>query len=467
MNGAAAKILVVDDEAIARANLARVLAHDGHETAQAGSGSIALEMLQHGEYDLVLTDLIMPDMGGLELLERVRARFPGTEVIVVTGYPMVETAVEAMRKGAYHYLAKPYQLDEARLLVARALEKRRLYLEVARMRSLLETREGPLLLGDAPVMRELKRTIARVAPSDASVLILGDTGTGKELAARSIHALSRRAGGRFLAVNCGALQEELLESELFGHEQGAFSGAVRRKPGLFEAACGGTLFLDELGEMSPAMQVKLLRALQERVIRRVGGTRDIEVDVRVLAATNRNLRLEVSRGNFREDLYYRLAVITLRMPALAERREDIPLLAHFFLETGARRSRRRTRKKTRKEPASLDRLMMPMDQGVAKPRNSRKTRLSKGAPSRLEIRMRWEKGLCVKVNRAQSPSSPTAKATALATASWGVAIYQLTTQPASMAQRIWCPTRRWAKSRTTKTKPTISDAGGQRSPLGS
>ena len=159
MNGAAAKILVVDDEAIARANLARVLAHDGHETAQAGSGSIALEMLQHGEYDLVLTDLIMPDMGGLELLERVRARFPGTEVIVVTGYPMVETAVEAMRKGAYHYLAKPYQLDEARLLVARALEKRRLYLEVARMRSLLETREGPLLLGDAPVMRELKRTI--------------------------------------------------------------------------------------------------------------------------------------------------------------------------------------------------------------------------------------------------------------------------------------------------------------------
>ena len=338
MNGAAAKILVVDDEAIARANLARVLAHDGHETAQAGGGSIALEMLEHGEYDLVLTDLIMPDMGGLELLERVRARFPGTEVIVVTGYPMVETAVEAMRKGAYHYLAKPYQLDEARLLVARALEKRRLYLEVARMRSLLEKREGPLLLGDAPIMRELKRTIARVAPSDASVLILGDTGTGKELAARSIHALSRRAGGRFLAVNCGALQEELLESELFGHEQGAFSGAVRRKPGLFEAACGGTLFLDELGEMSPAMQVKLLRALQERVIRRVGGTRDIEVDVRVLAATNRNLRLEVSRGNFREDLYYRLAVITLRMPALAERREDIPLLAHFFLETGARRA---------------------------------------------------------------------------------------------------------------------------------
>ena len=332
MNGAAAKILVVDDEAIARANLARVLAHDGHETVQAGGGSIALEMLQHGEYDLVLTDLIMPDMGGLELLERVHARFPGTEVIVVTGYPMVETAVEAMRKGAYHYLAKPYQLDEARLLVARALEKRRLYLEVARMRSLLETREGPLLLGDAPVMRELKRTIARVAPSDASVLILGDTGTGKELAARSIHALSRRAGGRFLAVNCGALQEELLESELFGHEQGAFSGAVRRKPGLFEAACGGTLFLDELGEMSPAMQVKLLRALQERVIRRVGGTRDIEVDVRVLAATNRNLRLEVSRGNFREDLYYRLAVITLRMPALAERREDIPLLVAHFVE---------------------------------------------------------------------------------------------------------------------------------------
>ena len=278
----------------------------GRISARITCRSIALEMLQHGEYDLVLTDLIMPDMGGLELLERVRARFPGTEVIVVTGYPMVETAVEAMRKGAYHYLAKPYQLDEARLLVARALEKRRLYLEVARMRSLLETREGPLLLGDAPVMRELKRTIARVAPSDASVLILGDTGTGKELAARSIHALSRRAGGRFLAVNCGALQEELLESELFGHEQGAFSGAVRRKPGLFEAACGGTLFLDELGEMSPAMQVKLLRALQERVIRRVGGTRDIEVDVRVLAATNRNLRLEVSRGNFREDLYYRL-----------------------------------------------------------------------------------------------------------------------------------------------------------------
>lgn len=251
MNGATATILVVDDEAIARANLARVLAHDGHETAQAGGGSIALEMLEHGEYDLVLTDLIMPDMGGLELLERVRARFPGTEVIVVTGYPMVETAVEAMRKGAYHYLAKPYQLDEARLLVARALEKRRLYLEVARMRSLLEKREGPLLLGDAPVMRELKRTIARVAPSDASVLILGDTGTGKELAARSIHALSRRAGGRFLAVNCGALQEELLESELFGHEQGAFPGLCAVNRGFSRRLAAARSFWTNWGKCRP------------------------------------------------------------------------------------------------------------------------------------------------------------------------------------------------------------------------
>ncbi len=331
------RLLVVDDEAIARDNLALALRRQGHEAVTAGSGSEALALLQGGDFDMVLTDLMMEGMDGLELLRSIKAKYPDVEVVVITGYPTVDTAVEAMRAGAYDYLAKPYRIDEARLLVHKALEKRRLRLEVARLREQLRDRSLPVpLLGEAPCMRELKRTIARTAPSDVNVLILGETGTGKEVAARMVHLFSRRSEGRFLAINCGAFNEELLESELFGHEQGAFSGAARQKKGLFEAAEGGTLFLDEVGEMSLAMQVKLLRAVQERTVRRVGGTADIPVDVRLVAATNKDLRTEVEAGRFRQDLFFRLNVLVLTMPPLAQRRDDLPLLAHFFAEKAAR-----------------------------------------------------------------------------------------------------------------------------------
>lgn len=332
-----ARILVVDDEVIARDNLALVLARQGHETFTAANGAEALELLAGADFDLVLTDLMMQGMDGLDLLRAVRMRHPDTEVVVVTGYPTVKTAVEAMHAGAYHYLPKPYDLSEARALVQKALEKRRLKQEVARLREQLRERSLPVpLLGAAPCMQALKRTIAQVAPSDVTVLILGETGTGKELAARMVHLFSRRSEARFLAINCGAFNEELLESELFGHEQGAFSGAVRQRKGLFEAAEGGTLFLDEVGEMSLPMQVKLLRAVQERTIRRVGGTADIPVDVRLLAATNKDLAAEAAAGRFRHDLYYRLNVVVLRMPPLAERMEDVPLLAQYFAEKAAR-----------------------------------------------------------------------------------------------------------------------------------
>ncbi|MEW5774178.1 MAG: sigma-54 dependent transcriptional regulator [Thermodesulfobacteriota bacterium] len=328
--------LVVDDERIARENLAHVLARQGLETATAEDGRAALAELEKREFDLVLTDLVMEGVDGFAVLRRAKELHPDTEVIVITGHPEVDTAVEAMRLGAYHYLAKPIELAEARVLVDKAMEKRRLSLEVRDLREQVAAQCGPSpLLGASPAMEELKRTIARVAAADSTVLILGETGTGKELVARTLHALGRRSGRRFLGINCGAFNEELLENELFGHEPGAFSGATRQKKGLFEAADGGTLFLDEVGEMAPAMQVKLLRALQERTVRRVGGAADIAVDVRIMAATNKDLKDEIAAGNFRQDLYYRLNVITIWAPPLSERRGDIPLLARRFLDKAA------------------------------------------------------------------------------------------------------------------------------------
>ena len=326
------KLLIIDDERMARANLARALERGGHESAQAGSGEEGLALLAQQDFDVVITDIAMAGMNGMEVLKAVRASKPDVEVIMVTGYPMIENAVEAMRLGAFHYLAKPYSLEEARMLVARALEKRRLRQQVAQMRAQLEASGSvPEMVGVSPAMCGLRQALMRLAPTDVAVLLQGETGTGKELAARTMHAQSQRARRRFLAVNCGALSPDLLESELFGHEQGAFSGAVRRKEGLFEAASGGTLFLDEIGEMPAGMQVKLLRVLQEQNLRRVGGTVDIPVDVRIIAATNRNLKEEVEAGRFRRDLYYRVAVVTQELPPLRSRAEDVPLLARFFL----------------------------------------------------------------------------------------------------------------------------------------
>src|SRR3974390_48614 len=277
-----ARILIVDDEAIARENLEHVLQREDYDTVSLDSGVKALEELQKGEYDLVMTDLRMKMVDGMQVLERTKELYPDTEVIMITGHATVSTAVEAMQRGAYHYLAKPYKIDEVRILVKQALEKRWLKKEVTALREQVKSQKGfPLLIGKTPKMEALKGTIAQIAPTDSTVLILGETGTGKELVAKTIHQLSSRSSRRFLAINCGSFTEELLANELFGHEKEAFPGARGDKKGFLEAAAGGTILLDEIAEMTPSMQVKLLRVLQEKTLIRVGGTMEIPVDIRV------------------------------------------------------------------------------------------------------------------------------------------------------------------------------------------
>jgi len=325
-------VLIVDDEAIAVENLGHILSREGYVATAAASGEAALEILGTREFDLVLTDLRMKGLDGLAVLGESKRLWPDTEVVVMTGHATVATAVEAMRLGACHYLTKPYGLAEVRATVAEAMDKRRLRLEVARLsRQVAELGRTPLIIGESPAIQALKDNIHHIAPTDSTVLILGETGTGKELVARAIHDASLRNDRRFLAVNCGAFNEDLLANELFGHEKGAFSGASALKKGLIEVAGEGTLFLDEIGEMSPTMQVRLLRVLQERHFFRVGGTQEIPVTARILAATNKDLKGDVERGLFRADLYYRLNVITLRVPPLSGRRQDIPLLAGYFI----------------------------------------------------------------------------------------------------------------------------------------
>jgi len=326
------KILIVEDELIARENLDHVLTKEGYDTVAVDSGVRAFKELERQEFDLVLTDLRMQQVDGMQVLERTKELYPDTEVVVITGFATVSTAVEAMQKGAYHYLPKPYKIDEARILVRKALEKRGLRLEVTDLKRQVQSQKAvPFLVGKSPEIEALKQTIEQIAPTEATVLILGETGTGKELVAKAIHHLSLRAEKRFLAINCGAFSEELLANELFGHEKEAFTGARGVKKGLLEVASGGTVLLDEIGEMPQSMQVKLLRVLQEKTLMRVGGTSEIPVDIRVLAATNKDLKGEVERGNFRQDLYYRINVVTLHVPNLTERQDDIPLLCQHFL----------------------------------------------------------------------------------------------------------------------------------------
>ncbi len=328
-----ARILIVDDEFIARENLEHVLQKEGYATVAVDSGVKALEELEKSEFDLVMTDLRMKVVDGMQVLERTKELYPDTEVIMITGYATVSSAVEAMQRGAYHYLAKPYKIDEVRILVRQALERRWLKQEVTELRHQVQSQKTmPLLIGNTPKMQALKSLIAQIAPTDCTVLILGETGTGKELVAKTIHRLSPRCLHRFLAINCGSFTEELLAHELFGHEKEAFTGARGVKKGLLEVAGGGTIFLDEIAEMSLTMQVKLLRVLQDRTFFRIGGTTEVPVDIRILAATNKDLKKEVERGAFRQDLYYRLNVITLEVPSLAERKDDIPLLSQHFLE---------------------------------------------------------------------------------------------------------------------------------------
>jgi DNA-binding NtrC family response regulator len=326
------RILVVDDEANARTALAELLREEGYVVETAADGFKALPKLEEFAPDLLLTDLRMPGMDGLELMRKARDLDPETVVVLMTAHGAVDSAVAAMRQGAADYLAKPVNLDELIIVLERELERRRLRAEAGQLRERLsEKHRISSLIGTSPAMQEVFDTILQVAPSRASVLITGESGTGKELVAAALHEHSPRARGPFVKLHCAALAETLLESELFGHERGSFTGAVARRDGRFQQAHGGTLFLDEIGEISPAIQVKLLRFLQEHEFERVGGNQTIKVDVRVVAATNRDLLARVKQGLFREDLYYRLNVVSIEMPALRTRVSDIPLLATHFL----------------------------------------------------------------------------------------------------------------------------------------
>jgi DNA-binding NtrC family response regulator len=330
-----ARILIVDDERIALRNLEHVLGREGYETVATQSGRHALELVDAQPFDLVLTDLKMDRVDGMQLLQHCKARHPDLEVIMITGFATLETAVEAMKIGAFHYIAKPFRLDEVRQTVAEALEKIRLKRENRALRAQLDAIGGRtrIVTRDGG-MQKLLDMARQVAGTGANVLITGESGTGKELFARYLHEHGGRPDGPFVALNCGAFNEELLANELFGHEKGAFTGAVG-KTGLLEAADAGTLFLDEVTEMSPGMQVKLLRAIQEREVLPVGGTRARRIDVRFVAASNRNMKDWVAEGRFRQDLYFRLNVVNLHIPPLSERRADIPLLAQHFLDRAA------------------------------------------------------------------------------------------------------------------------------------
>jgi DNA-binding NtrC family response regulator len=326
-------VLLVDDDATFRRVLAGELERLGFAVSSAGSGAEALEAAAERQPDVVLLDLQLPDMNGLEVLEAIRERSAGTEVIMLTGHGSIDTAIESIRKGAFDYVAKPCPLDELEVRVQRAIERQAL----RRRASLLERGLTPpdpegSFIGSSPAFLRALALIERVAPADSSVLIAGETGSGKEMAAKLLHARSPRRSRPFVVIECAALQEDLLQSELFGHERGAFTGADRAKPGLFEVAHGGTLFLDEIGEVSQATQVKLLRVLDSSTFRHVGGTAEIRVDVRVLAATHRDLATMVRQGLFREDLYYRLRTVTVELPSLRERPGDVDLLAGHFLE---------------------------------------------------------------------------------------------------------------------------------------
>jgi two-component system NtrC family response regulator len=326
-------ILIVDDEKNYPLVLSAVLQEEGYETLTAFSGLEALDILDHSDVDLVLTDMKMPKMDGIELLEKVKGKDAELPVIMLTAHGTVEKAVEAMQKGAYHYILKPFDNEQLILYVNRAMAMYRLAKENRELRNAVASRYSfGNVIGKSKPMQDVFDTIRKVAPSTATVLIEGASGTGKELVAKSIHFNSPRRNQPFVAVNCSALAETLLESELFGHEKGAFTGAIAMKKGRFELADGGTLFLDEIGELSPSLQVKLLRVLQEKTFERVGGMRLISVKIRLIAATNKSLKEEIGRGRFREDLFYRLNVVHLVLPPLKERLEDIRPLASHFIE---------------------------------------------------------------------------------------------------------------------------------------
>jgi DNA-binding NtrC family response regulator len=354
MQASGNSILVVEDETIARRNLEHILKKEGYEVIATGSGPEALDLLQRRDFDLVLTDLKMEKVDGMQVLKKTRELHPYSEVIMITGYATVDSAVAAMKEGAYHYIAKPYKIDEIRQVVSQALMKRRLQLENLELKeSLKKSQPVPFIVGRSEAITRVLKTIQQISSSDTNVLILGESGTGKELVAKAIHHLSPRSEKRFVAFNCGSFTEELMANELFGHEKGAFTGAVQKKNGLLQTADGGTVFLDEIGDMPMSMQVKLLRVIQEKELLRVGGVDPLPVDVRFIAATHRDLQEAVQKEFFRQDLYYRLNVIALRLPPLTERLDDIPLLVNHFL---ARKRREMQKEIDAIEPEAMELL---------------------------------------------------------------------------------------------------------------
>ncbi len=326
-----AKILIVDDEMPIRRTLREILEFEQYDVDEANDGLECLSKVQKEKYDVVIMDIKMPKLDGIEALERLQILSPETPVIMVSGHGNIDTAVEAVKKGAFDYISKPPDLNRMLITIRNAMEKAELVTTTRTLQKQVKTgSKGVTMIGESAPILEIKRMLDKVAPTDSRVLITGPNGTGKELVARWIHDKSNRSEGPLVEVNCAAIPSELIESELFGHKKGSFTGAIADRPGKFESANGGTLFLDEIGDMSLDAQAKVLRALQESKITRVGDSKEIRVDVRVLAATNKDLRKEIEAGRFREDLYHRLAVIVVRVPSLNERRDDIPLLIEHF-----------------------------------------------------------------------------------------------------------------------------------------
>lgn len=323
-------ILVIDDERAIRNTLNEILSFEGFKVEEAADGAEGLKKIQDGNYDCILCDVKMPKMDGIEVLEKVKESHPDTPFIVISGHGNIETAVDAVKKGAYDFISKPPDLNRLLITIRNAMDKKSLVAETKQLRKRIS--KGYEMIGESEGIKHIKETIEKVAPTDARVLITGANGVGKELVARNIHDLSERSKGPLIEVNCAAIPSELIESELFGHEKGSFTSAVKQRIGKFEQASGGTLFLDEIGDMSASAQAKVLRALQEGKITRVGGDKEIKVDVRVIAATNKDLIQETEEKNFRLDLYHRLSVILIHVPALNNRKEDIPLLAEHFMQ---------------------------------------------------------------------------------------------------------------------------------------
>lgn len=324
-----AKILVIDDEKSIRNTLKEILEFEGHELQDASDGLEGLKKAEQEKFDLIFSDIKMPKMDGIEFLDKMQEMQPDTQVIMISGHGSIETAVEAIKKGAYDFIAKPLDLNRLLITVRNALDRSSLARETKSLRK--KVQRGQEMIGESPAMLRIKEMIGKVAPTEARVLITGENGTGKELVARQLHELSPRNHSPLVEVNCAAIPAELIESELFGHEKGAFTSAVKQRIGKFEQANNGTLFLDEIGDMSLSAQAKVLRALQENKITRVGGEKEIPVNVRVIAATNKDLRQEIAQNRFREDLYHRISVILIHVPTLNDRKEDIPLIAQHYL----------------------------------------------------------------------------------------------------------------------------------------